>query len=63
MSVSVVITSFAGFPSPCALGNRSLSQGTKQLEFKADHFHIVLILRINGTPFTFVFHQRQLSTS
>jgi len=49
MSVSVVITSFVGFTSPCSLGIRSLSQWTNQLEFKADHFHIVLILRINGT--------------
>jgi hypothetical protein len=49
MSVSVVITSFVGFPSPCPLGVTSLSQWAKQLEFKADHFHIVFILRINGT--------------
>ena len=49
MSISVVITSFVGFPCPCSLGVRSLSQWTKQLEFKADHFHIVFILRINGT--------------
>lgn len=48
MSVSFSI-SCVGFPSSCQLGIRSVPEWTKQLDIKADHFHIVLRLRIHGT--------------